>query len=273
MKGCRRLFALWILLCLVSLRGEGEAPSASAGGVVSLSPALTELAFYLGGGEQLVGRSSACDYPEEAKALPVMGDFALPELERILAASPRVVVSNDLVNPSVARALESRGIALELLPCRSVGEYLRMVERMGELLGRREAAQRECARVQEFLSEASSWEAIPGKVGIFVWSSPVILAGEGTFCQEVLRLAGGTPLDFQGRSGFFTPGNEWLLGENPRVVLVFREPTSLPLQKALEGLRGRMVRFPQEDLLLRPSPRWTEGVRRLRGMLLRGNPE
>ena len=266
MIGRRRLFALMILLCLTALRGE-EALSPSGGGVVSLSPALTELAFYLGGGEQLVGCSSACDYPEEAKALPVMGDFALPDLERILAASPRVVVSNDLVNPSVTRALESRWISLEVLSCRSVEEYCRMVERMGELLGRSDAAQSECARVREFLKEAKAWMAIPGKVGIFVWTSPVILAGEGTFCQELLRLAGGTPLDFQDRSGFFTPGNEWLLGENPRVVLVFREPGSLPLQKALEGLRGRMVRFPQEDLLLRPSPRWTQGVRMLREML------
>lgn len=267
-----RLTALGLLffLAFAALRGE-EAPSSSGGGVVSLSPALTELAFYLGGGEQLVGRSSACDYPEEAEALPVMGDFALPDLERILAASPRVVVSNDLVNPSVARALESRGIALELLSCRSGEEYCRMVERMGELLGRTDAAQVECARVREFLKETTAWTAIPGKVGIFVWTSPVILAGEGTFCQELLRLAGGTPLDFQGRSGFFTPGNEWLLGENPRVVLVFREPGSLPLQKALEGLRGRMVRFPQEDLLLRPSPRWTEGVRMLREMLSGAN--
>ena len=46
--------------------------------VASLSPNLTETVVRLGAEDQLVGRSSACDYPESVRKLPVVGRFGVP---------------------------------------------------------------------------------------------------------------------------------------------------------------------------------------------------
>src|SRR5450756_429471 len=45
--------------------------------IVSFLPAATEIAYAIGAGELLVGRSHECDYPPEAKALPVVSKPAL----------------------------------------------------------------------------------------------------------------------------------------------------------------------------------------------------
>src|SRR5258708_24099370 len=45
--------------------------------LVSLLPAATEMLYLLGLGDELVGRSHECDYPEEAKLKPVIVDCAL----------------------------------------------------------------------------------------------------------------------------------------------------------------------------------------------------
>lgn len=41
--------------------------------VVSLSPALTELCFDMGYGDQITGVSDYCDWPESARNLPQLG--------------------------------------------------------------------------------------------------------------------------------------------------------------------------------------------------------
>mgnify|MGYP000556085334 FL=1 len=42
--------------------------------VVTLSPHATELVWFAGGGDQLVGVSAFSDYPQPVRKLPVIGD-------------------------------------------------------------------------------------------------------------------------------------------------------------------------------------------------------
>ena len=126
----RSLFLLAVL-CLTACSGEQK--KSAPGGVVSLSPALTELICHLGQGDRLIARSTACDWPESVKSLPTAGDFAEPELERILAMKPALVVSNEFVNPKDADALRQAGIKVELHPCDGFNDYREWVARMGEL--------------------------------------------------------------------------------------------------------------------------------------------
>ena len=54
--------------------------------IVSLAPSVTESLFALGFGPRLVGVTTYCDYPAEAKKLPKIGGFMSPSLEVIVAA-------------------------------------------------------------------------------------------------------------------------------------------------------------------------------------------
>ena len=111
------------LLFLPALLLSGHL-SAAEPKIVSLAPALTELVCQLGKEKNLVGRSSACNYPESVRKLPVAGDFAKPYLETILSLRPTHVFANDLINPNVARTLKSAGVKVLLKQCRTPEEYM-----------------------------------------------------------------------------------------------------------------------------------------------------
>jgi ABC-type hemin transport system substrate-binding protein len=113
------LVGLLALLAACGGRGsDASARSAStpARRIVSLSPASTELLFALGAGDRVVGRTTWCDYPPEARRVPSVGDGLNPNLEAILALRPDLVVLyRSPLNQTAARRLGALGIAAPVL--------------------------------------------------------------------------------------------------------------------------------------------------------------
>ena len=91
---------------LVDDAGDTVRLPAPARRVVSLIPATTELLFAIGAGSSLVGRTSYCDYPPAAKAVPDLGDGIRPSIEAVLGQRPDlVVIYNSGQNAAVADRL------------------------------------------------------------------------------------------------------------------------------------------------------------------------
>ena len=59
--------------------------------VVSLAPNLTESIFAVGAGERLVGVTTFCNYPEQAKEIAKIGDTMTPNMESIIELKPVVL--------------------------------------------------------------------------------------------------------------------------------------------------------------------------------------
>ena len=102
--------------------------------IVSLSPNLTELIFHLGKGDCIVGRSSACDYPEEVKKIPVAGKFGAPSMEVVARLRPDYVVSSGIKDEGVRKNIEGLGIKVLLLPNETIDEYYLAVSELGKIL-------------------------------------------------------------------------------------------------------------------------------------------
>src|SRR5881628_376416 len=60
--------------------------------IVSVAPSITEILFALGAGDQVVGDTTDCNFPEAAKAKPKIGGYTTPSLEAILALRPDQVI-------------------------------------------------------------------------------------------------------------------------------------------------------------------------------------
>lgn len=84
--------------------------------VISLSPALTELVFELGAGEQLTGVSIYCDYPAEVDGLPRCGTAALPDREAIEQLKPALVLASVPLTQQDTIWMQQQNIAVLVLP-------------------------------------------------------------------------------------------------------------------------------------------------------------
>ena len=163
--------------------------------IVSLSPNITETLFALGLGDKMVGRTDYCDYPEQAKSIPAMGDLLSPSVEKIVAAEPDLVIISNLGQLHTIEAIELAGIPVAFIdePQKMEGTY-RIIEKVGALTGTTEKANSIVDGMQAMID---SIEPIP------VDSRPTIyyVAGFGewgdftatgdTFLHDIITLAGG----------------------------------------------------------------------------------
>jgi ABC-type enterochelin transport system substrate-binding protein len=96
--------------------GKNITLAAPAQRIISLSPASTESLFALGAGEQIVGRDTFSDYPEQAKSITdIGGGFGELNVEAILAQNPDLVLASLLTPPEQTKALEDAGLTIYTL--------------------------------------------------------------------------------------------------------------------------------------------------------------
>ena len=278
MRRLIRLFLVFAVVCLMTACSEEKA--VVPGGVVSLSPALTELICQLGRGDRLVARSTACDWPESVKSLPVAGDFAEPELEKILSMKPALVVSNEFVNPKDADALRQAGIAVELHPCDGFDDYREWVARMGRLLDCPDEAESELnradARIAEFEEALQRTDRKPIRALYVIWDSPLLTAGADSLPDAVGRLAGLENI-VTTEKGYPSISLEFVLRENPDVIVWFahgKDWKSNPSWQGIGAVKKNNVLIPRDDsALLRPGPRMFDGIADLKSDLNKMFPE
>jgi ABC-type hemin transport system substrate-binding protein len=108
--------------------------------IVSLTPSITETVFALGAGGRLVGVTDACDYPAAANSKPHVCSWFAPDMERIAALKPDLVLGLETAHRDLAPLLETRGIRLALCNPATAADALSDMISLGTLLGISEAA-------------------------------------------------------------------------------------------------------------------------------------
>lgn len=84
----RHILFLLIFLIFVS----SSAAERSCERIVSLAPTVTETVFAVGIGERLVGVTTFCDYPEQAKKISPLGSYFDTNIEKALAIKTDLVI-------------------------------------------------------------------------------------------------------------------------------------------------------------------------------------
>ena len=176
--------------------GDTVRLSAPARRVVSLIPATTELLFAIGAGSSLVGRTTYCDYPPAAKAVPDLGDGIKPSIEAVLAQRPDLVtLYNSGQNAAVAGRLRELGIPALRVNTDALSDVDRVVRILGTLTGRQRGADSVAAAFDTALAAAT--RPVRGhrpRILLLVWEQPPMTIGRGSFLHELVERAGGENL-------------------------------------------------------------------------------
>jgi iron complex transport system substrate-binding protein len=256
--------------------------SAPARRVVSLAPSLTESLFAIGAGDQVVGRTTFCDYPPAALRIPVIGGMTNPSLESIVACRPDlIVVSMEGNTRDDFPRLLTIGVPVYVSNPRTLAGIYRSLDQLGLLTGRNTQAQRLIDSLQ--LREQQLRSAAKGgttSVLVLVSLQPLMVAGGNTLLNELLLLAGARNPAAAFPGHYPAISREAVLADPPDVFFLTSDLpadpavlTSLfPEWKHLQALQRGRVYSLDAAVLSRPGPRAIEGLHLLIDCLSRGNP-
>lgn len=164
--------------------------------IVSLAPSITEILFYLGMGESVVGVTRNCDYPAPANNLSKIGSFATPVVKTILELSPDVVIGLRDLHQYLAESVVSAKTGLMLLQYNDVPGVLDAMEAIASLAEDTRAGRERIALLRERTRKLElARTRHRGIRSCFVtFDDPIIIPGHGSYQYDALRMAGAIPM-------------------------------------------------------------------------------
>jgi iron complex transport system substrate-binding protein len=250
--------------------GRSVALPARVERVITLAPNLTEIVFAIGAGDRVVGNTSYCDYPAQAKTVAKVGDTLHPSLERIIALRPQVVLVSTASQLEVfTQQLQSQNIAVFVTDPHDLEGVFKSIQQIGAMLDHEQQAQ---ALVQKLRDRTSAVEqavrqAPPVRVFYQVSGEPLYTAGRDSFVTDLMRRAGAVSVTGEIPGAWPKYSNESALAARPDAIIL---PTGGSMGAAnanpAEALRnspavqqGRVYKI-NDDHLARPGPRAVDGL-------------
>ena len=191
--------------------------------VVCLVPSITEIIFRLGAGDAVRGityHSSA--YPSEAGAKQVVGGFFSPSLKKIEEIDPDMLFVSRL-HKKVIERFDHGKCQIINLETDSLADSYKNILLSGKIFDREEKAKEIVAGIKDELEIiAEKVSKIPRsdrkRVIRLMGRDPVMVPGDDSFQNEMIRAAGGIPPLFCKKGNIVVISKDEWMKFNPQVI-------------------------------------------------------
>lgn len=266
---CRAcVVAILIILCGLDAVAQPAEPRPQR--IVSLAPSVTETLFALGFGVHVVGVTTYCDYPDEARKLAKIGGFMNPSIEAIVAQRPDFVIGvSGATDPVKAKELERLGFKVTLISLASLSDILNSIKSIALLLGSPEVGEKLAHKISRQIDEVKKRVALaPRRSTLFaVGLRPLVAVGGKNYIDELITLAGGENIAGNAAQPWLNLPDEYVVAKAPQVIIEagMGSERGGPTRnwrdlKSIPAVKEQRVYSYRSDKILRPGPRIGDGL-------------
>lgn len=264
-------------------------PQATPRRIVSLVPATTEMLFAIGASDRLIGVSNYDRFPPEVERLPKVGGLLDPNVERLLALRPDLVIVYD-TQSDLKRQLERAGVPMFRYAHRGLLDIMATMRALGERLGVEPAANAAAADIARRLDAVRARVAgRPRPRTLLVFGRDpgslrrITASGGYGFLHDVLDIAGGTDVLADLRRQSADMSTEMILTRAPEVIIELHYGQSLRTDRidaerrvwnalpSVPAVRNNRVYLLTGDEFVVPGPRIVTAAERFAQVLHAGS--
>ncbi len=238
--------------------------------IVSLAPSSTEILFAIGAGDRVVGVTEQCNYPKDAETRTRIGGVASVSIEEVIALRPDLVLGCRMNGKDTFERLQGLGIPVVGLDARNIDGVFADIMLVGKLTGEEANAS---ALVSDMKKRIDTIKArtvnIKQRPRVFYDIGDFWTAGDGTFLNEMIEIAGGDNIAAD-KDGYYQMSLEELIDKNPQVIIcdsgmggmspAYEEIMNDDRLKIVDAVKNNRVYLIDGDLIDRPGPRIVDAV-------------
>jgi len=240
--------------------------------IVSLAPSLTEVLYFLGLGQRVVGVTKFGYYPPDAARKPKVGSYIELNVEKIISLFPDLVIGTvDGNKPGVVDLLNQAGIQVFIVNPRNVKQAIETIAIIGQVCGVGKKTglltRRLNRRVNRILEEIRTKER--PLVFLQINVRPIMTVNKNTIHHDLIRLAGGRNMTRNEPITYPRISIEEVIRKKPEVIIISSMERGGRFEKArqewlkwrsIPAVKNNRVHLIDSDLIDRPSPRIIDGL-------------
>ena len=245
--------------------------------IVSLIPAVTEMLFAMGAASQVVGVSSFDEYPPDVKKLPRVGALLDPDLERILALRPDLIIVYES-QTDFRLQLERAKIPSYVYKHAGLADVFETIELVGARVGRAAEAAALSKRITDHLDRIRARvQGRPRPSTLLVFGRDALAlrgiyaSGGIGFLSDMLTVAGGDNLFADVKRQSVQATSELILARRPEVIVELRATAVADSMRAKEiavwgalpgvpAVKSGRIAMVSDERTMVPGPRVAEGT-------------
>ncbi|MGD2126825.1 MAG: cobalamin-binding protein [Desulfobacteraceae bacterium] len=247
--------------------------------IVPLAPSLTEMLYFLGLGDRVVGVTTFSSYPAAAALKPKVGSYVNLNVEKIISLSPDLVIGTvDGNERTVVELLEQADIKVFVVNPRNAMEVIETIATLGQVCGLPEKARVLSDRLRMRVNHVVEKTARIRRPSVFlqIHIRPIMTVNKNTFHHDLILLAGGQNIAAEEPITYPRISLEEVIQRKPDVIIISSMQRGGRFERArLEWFKWRSIPAVQNgrvhlidsDLIDRPSPRLVEGLEAMARLL------
>jgi len=196
---------------------------AQAERIITLAPSVNEIVFALGHGDEVVGNSEHCSYPEISKDIPKVGGYFAISLEKVLALRPTLIImaKNNL---PLKPKFEKLGIEVIDVSTVSLQELLQSFKTIGKRIGAKEEALSLIQEVEKAL--LSTTDILENKKILIVFGShldlnrQIYVSGNHLYFADIIKHSNNQNAYHDTSTKQPALSYEGLIATNPDIVII-----------------------------------------------------
>jgi len=269
---CKILACNLTVLCLWAIISQ-EGHAATPNRIISTSPAITEILFALGAGDQVVGVTDFCSYPKKACLLPSIGGPLNPSSETWISLKPDLIIiqeDSEIIQKS-AKIFRIPSLTVSFSNLRNI---LTSIHIIADSLQVSEAGHQLTEKIKIRINDYRSRlkELKPRQVLMLLSdtndpSRDLYAVGRGTFLNELLTIAGGENVLPDTMAKYPKISKEYIIAKSPEIIIEVGPKSRLSNQEikvrkktwgkysTLRAVKDDRLYFIGADYILIPGPR------------------
>jgi len=240
--------------------------------IVALAPSITEIIYFLGLGDTLVGVTRFSYFPEEAREKPRVGTYTDINVEKVVTLDPDLVIATaDGNRREEVEMLAEAGIPVYVVNPRRIHQVLEAIESIGNVCGIAPSARELVSSLRKRIQNVK--EAVRGRgrplVFLVINTKPLMSVNRSTTHHDVIELAGGRNLAEDQPVTYPRLSLEEVIRRAPEVIVISSMERGWEHERArrqwfrwtaIPAVRNGRVYAINSDLIDRAAPRVVKGL-------------